>query len=217
MHSAPTPQNILDSLATSLGSFLVLSLSLKSSLSPPKYATSVISPMKQKYNNILSQQPWTELEASLQRALRESDEHNTLWKGAMIGMQATAVLQNIYMMTGDDFFNVVTAHKKAAEEAKKGKTYHALLQNKKAMAMRHVERNNKKCECFHQAVLAWQNAKTNEHSTYKTKPKLADFGEIEKPFPKYTQAELEALFTDDKDSEEEEEEEEISVDDEESD
>ncbi len=25
------------------------------------------------------------------------------------------------MMTGDDFFNVVTAHEKAAEEAKKGK------------------------------------------------------------------------------------------------
>ncbi|KAK0245362.1 hypothetical protein EDD85DRAFT_734793, partial [Armillaria nabsnona] len=39
----------------------------------------------------------TELEASLKRALRQSDEHNTLWKGAMIGMQVTAVLQNIYV------------------------------------------------------------------------------------------------------------------------
>ncbi|PBK82205.1 hypothetical protein ARMGADRAFT_873076, partial [Armillaria gallica] len=86
----------------------------------------------------------TELEASLQRALRELDKHNTLRKGAMIEMQATAVLQNIYvsqsqlqlqsaeekgtkkqggimrdgmpkMMTGDNFFNVVTAHEKAAE------------------------------------------------------------------------------------------------------
>ncbi len=80
-----------------------------------------------------------------------------------------------------------------------------------------MERNNKKCECFHQAVLAWQNAKKNGHSTYKNKPKLADFGEIEKPFPKYTQAEFEALSTDDEDSEEEEEEEEISIDNGESD
>ncbi|KAK0438462.1 hypothetical protein EV421DRAFT_1824902 [Armillaria borealis] len=254
MHSAPTPQNILDSLATSSGSFLVSSSSLQSSSSPPKYATSVISPMKQKYNDILSQQSRTELEASLQKALRESDERNTLRKGAMIGMQATAVLQNIYvsqsqlqlqsaeekgtkkrggimedgmpkMMTGDDFFNVVTAHEKAAEEAKKEKARCALLRNKKATAMvrwtredkQRVERNNKKRECFHQAVLAWQNAKKNGHSTHKNKPKLADFGEIEKPFPKYTQAELEALSTDDEDSEEEEEEEEISVDDGESD
>ncbi|KAK0431516.1 hypothetical protein EV421DRAFT_1853303 [Armillaria borealis] len=242
MHSALTPQNILDSLTTSSGSFLVLSSSLQSSSSPLKYATSVISPMKQKYNDILSQQLWTELEASLQKALRESDERNMLQKGAMIGMQVAAVLQNIYvsqsqlqlqsaeekgtkkrggimgdgmpkMMTGDDFFNVVTAHEKAAEEAKKKKACHALLWNKKAMAMR----NNKKHECFHQAVLAWQNAKKNGHSTHKNKPKLADFGEIEKPFPKYIQAELEALSTDDEDSKEEEEEEEISVDDGESD
>ncbi|KAK0430972.1 hypothetical protein EV421DRAFT_1855739 [Armillaria borealis] len=247
MTSPPLPVSrdlaIPHSLATSSGSFLVSSSSLQSSSSPPKYATSVISPMKQKYNDILSQQPWTELEASLQKALRESDECNTLRKGAMIGMQATAVLQNIYvsqsqpqlqsaeekgtkkrggimgdgmpkMMTGDDFFNVVTAHKKAAEEEKKEKAHCALLWNKKAMAM---VRNNKKRECFHQAVLAWQNAKKNGHSIHKNKPKLADFGEIEKPFPKYTQAELEALSTDDEDSEEEEEEEEISVDDGESD
>ncbi|PBK77862.1 hypothetical protein ARMSODRAFT_968150 [Armillaria solidipes] len=190
MRSALTPQNILNSLATSSGSFLVLFLSLQSSSSLLKYTTSVISPMKQKYNNILSQQPWTELEASLQRALRELDKRNTLRKGAMIGMQATAVLQNIYV-------SQLQLQLQSAEETG-------------------TKKNNKKRKCFHQAVLAWQNAKKNGHSTHKNKPKLADFGGIEKPFPKYTQAELEALSTDDEDSEEEEEEE-ISVDDGESD
>ncbi|KAK0451961.1 uncharacterized protein EV420DRAFT_1274010, partial [Desarmillaria tabescens] len=239
----PTPLSILKDLVSSSALFLVSSAPLHASLSPPKFVTSVISPLKRKYSDLLNQELQTKHEANLCEALQESEGQNICWKGSMIGMQATAVLQNIYigqsqlqlqsakekskrkrgdimgngllkMMTGDAFFGVVTAHKEEAERARKKKAQHVLLQCKQIKATawwakedkRRVDRNNKKHECFHQSLLEWQDKKRNGHSTHGDKPKLADFGEIEKAFPKYTQNQVEALSSDEDTSKEEEEE-----------
>jgi hypothetical protein len=53
--------------------------------------------MKCRQRSILDKKPQTEREASLIQVLREADERDEWWKRAMIGMQATAMLQGMYV------------------------------------------------------------------------------------------------------------------------
>ncbi|KAF9007689.1 hypothetical protein BDZ89DRAFT_898224, partial [Hymenopellis radicata] len=87
----------LSALASSSASYMVSSSPITSGRQPPEFSTSMISPQKRRYEELLDAEPRTETEAKLQTALRESEERAERYKKRMRGMQATTVIQNTYV------------------------------------------------------------------------------------------------------------------------
>ncbi|KAK0430607.1 hypothetical protein EV421DRAFT_1661402, partial [Armillaria borealis] len=81
----------------SSGSFLLSSSPLTSAVSPPMYSTLPISPMKHHYTELLNIEPETEYEQALLEALQESQDIIQQQKLQIRGMQATMVIQNVYV------------------------------------------------------------------------------------------------------------------------
>ncbi len=77
--------------------YLVSPSAIPTYAAPPTYVPTTISPKKRRYEDLLSREPVTKLEAELQAALLESARRGTQQKEAMIGMQAGLVLQGVYV------------------------------------------------------------------------------------------------------------------------
>lgn len=90
-------QDVMDALRSTAASFLVSPSPVSADSLPPRYLPSIISPMKRRYQVLLSQPPATRLEHRLQEALAESEERDHLRKGVVVDMQAATILQGLYV------------------------------------------------------------------------------------------------------------------------
>ncbi len=139
-------------LASSSISFVVSPAPMTSAISPPLYSTHPISASKHRYSQLLNMEPLTDVEKLLQDALRESAELAESQKSQIRGMQATTVIQNVYvglthsqiqeheerkkrpkrkgkfgdgmakLVTGDEFTEGVKEHNKEVERQEDAKT-----------------------------------------------------------------------------------------------
>ena len=93
-----TPVRVtIDALTFTSAAFLVSKTPPNSKVKPPRFTPYTVSPMKHHRQPILDDEPQTEGEAALIQALREAEERDAWRKQAMIGMQATAMLQGMYV------------------------------------------------------------------------------------------------------------------------
>jgi hypothetical protein len=94
----PTPIRVaVDAIASTSAAFLVSKTPPNSKAKPPRFAPYTVSPVRCRQRAILDDEPQTEREGDLIQALKEADEQDEWRKRAMIGMQATAVLQGMYV------------------------------------------------------------------------------------------------------------------------
>lgn len=84
-------------LTLASASYLVSPSPIPATAAPPRYLPEAVSPLKHRYTMLLDEPPLTNLEDKLQTALAESEGRDSTRKAAMVGMQAAAVLQNIYV------------------------------------------------------------------------------------------------------------------------
>ncbi len=87
----------LSTLASSSISFVVSPAPMTSAISPPLYSTRPISASKHHYSQLLDMEPLTSSEKLLQDPLWESAELAESQKSQIQGMQATTVIQNVYI------------------------------------------------------------------------------------------------------------------------
>jgi DDE superfamily endonuclease len=80
----------------------------------PPLPTTTISPLKARNQDLLAVEPETEMERKLQEALREANDRNAAQKGALLGLQSTAVLH-------DRYCEIVRSQLAGQEEKKLGK------------------------------------------------------------------------------------------------
>lgn len=94
----PTPVRVaVDEIASTSAAFLVSKTPPNSRVKPPRFTPYTVSPVKHRQQPILDSEPQTEREAKLVQALREADKRDIWRKRAMIGMQATSMLQGMYV------------------------------------------------------------------------------------------------------------------------
>lgn len=146
----PPNRSARDVLTSSSVSYLVSPSPIPSRAMPPRYLPAVVSPLKRRYTDLLDEKPQTNLEIHLQSALAESEKREAAHKSTMVGMQAVAVLQNLYvsrvqeklqvqeekgakkkqkllgdglprLMDADDFYSRVVEHEAAQEKDKADK------------------------------------------------------------------------------------------------
>jgi len=99
--STPSPlenfsQTVVQSLASTSGSFLVSSSPLCSSSRLPHYVPTPISPSLKRKSDFLNLEPETRREQELQEKLAAAHEREVMHKSMMHGMQSTIVLQGMY-------------------------------------------------------------------------------------------------------------------------
>jgi hypothetical protein len=93
-----TPVRVaINEIASSSAAFLVSKTPPRSRAKPPRFTPYTISPIKRHRHAILDDEPQTEREAALIAALQEAEERDAWRKRAMIGMQATTMLQGMYV------------------------------------------------------------------------------------------------------------------------
>ncbi|KAJ3780444.1 hypothetical protein GGU10DRAFT_231138, partial [Lentinula aff. detonsa] len=83
-------------LYSTSASFLVSNSPVQSTSQLPDLATTFISPKKRRFDELLSQQPRTQLESSLQEAMHWSNNHINNQKDWLLAMQAQNILQHLY-------------------------------------------------------------------------------------------------------------------------
>ncbi|KAG1848680.1 hypothetical protein F4604DRAFT_1812073 [Suillus subluteus] len=135
----------LDDLASSSASFLVSDTPITSRDHLPAFTPTPFTPTRKRKHAVLDHQPETEHEHECHNALREAYEREDYYKGALYGMQSTAVLQEMYcktlssqlaaqeekklarkreklvgdglprLLTGDEFYRSVVVHNNAAD------------------------------------------------------------------------------------------------------
>ena len=94
----PSPTNsIIEALKSTQGAYLVQPGTVIPTNHPPIFNPYLISPTHVRYYDLLSKEPYTEQERKLQRALHESEARDAARKEQVLEMQATSVLQNIYV------------------------------------------------------------------------------------------------------------------------
>lgn len=95
----PTPIHVaVDAIASTSAAFLVSKPPPPNSKAkPPRFAPYTVLPVRSRQQAILDDEPHTEREGDLIQALKEADEQDEWQKYAIIGMQATAVLQGMYV------------------------------------------------------------------------------------------------------------------------
>jgi len=87
----------------------------------PLYKANTISPFRKRYQDLLSLKPTSVIEAQLQRALAESEERDETRKQMMVAMQATTVLQNVYVTRTNTQLHA--QEEKIAKKNKKNKKF----------------------------------------------------------------------------------------------
>ena len=93
-----TPVRVaINEIATSSAAFLVSKTPPRSKAKPPRFTPYTISPIKRHRQDIFDDEPKTEREVALIAALQEAEERDAWRKQAMIGMQATTILQGMYV------------------------------------------------------------------------------------------------------------------------
>jgi hypothetical protein len=93
-----TPVRVaINEIASSSAAFLVSKTPPHSRAKPPRFTPYTISPIKWRQHVILDNEPQMEREAALIAALQEAEDQDAWWKRAMIGMQATTMLQGMYV------------------------------------------------------------------------------------------------------------------------
>jgi hypothetical protein len=113
-----TPVRVaINTLASTSAAFLVSKTPPSSRVNPPRFTPYTVSPLKRRQEPILDDEPQTEREVALIQALREADERDTWRKRAMIGMQATTVLQGMYIAKVQGHLE---EHEKRAAKKKSG-------------------------------------------------------------------------------------------------
>lgn len=112
-----TPVQVaVSELSRTSSSFLLTQSPPKAKSQHPRYQPSTISPFKAThYQHLLEEHPTTHLENELQKALVEAEGQDNQWKHTMIGMQASVILDDVYV-------DKVQRHLQAKESQKvKGK------------------------------------------------------------------------------------------------
>jgi hypothetical protein len=97
--SGTTPTRVaVSELASTSASFLVSASPPQSTMTLPAYKPYTISPFKQShYADILEREPATMREQELRDALQEAEQRDAVQKHIMVGMQATVLLQGMYV------------------------------------------------------------------------------------------------------------------------
>ena len=110
-HVTPDP-DIIEALRPTQGSYLVEPGSITSASQPPIFNPYLVSPTRNRYHNLLSKEPQTEQERRLQQALCESEAREKARKEQVLEMQATSVLQNLYVRGVQAELQAAADHKK---------------------------------------------------------------------------------------------------------
>lgn len=97
IHPSSPTGGAYDAIRDSSASFLLNSSPLQSHMKPPNHAVAEISPFKNRYQHLLNEEPLTEQAKVLQEALREAQNRESSHKTAMISMQATVVLNTLFV------------------------------------------------------------------------------------------------------------------------
>ena len=94
----PSPTNsIIEALKPTQGAYLIQPGTVLPTNHPPIFNLYLISPRHDRYYDLLSKEPCTEQERKLRQALHESEARDMVRKEQVLEMQATSVLQNIYV------------------------------------------------------------------------------------------------------------------------
>jgi len=101
-HRSPSPASseiALRELASSQLGYLTHHSPLQAGRTPPRHTPIHISPpRKRRYASLLDEEARTQREQDLELALNESEARNADQKARMTGMQATAVLSELYLL-----------------------------------------------------------------------------------------------------------------------
>ncbi|KAG1736634.1 uncharacterized protein EDB91DRAFT_1055524 [Suillus paluster] len=156
----------LDDLASSSVSFLVSDTPITSQDQLPAFTPTSFTPTHKQKHAVLDHQPETEHEHECHDALREAYKHEDYYKGALYGMQSTAVLQEMYcktllsqlaaqeekklarkreklvgdrlprLLTGDKFYRSVVDHNNAADAEVAARESHQQERDERASLMK---------------------------------------------------------------------------------
>ncbi|RPD75015.1 hypothetical protein L226DRAFT_570685 [Lentinus tigrinus ALCF2SS1-7] len=97
LHNSTRAARIMNVLTLTSAAYLTSPSPIPTTTQPPRYLPAAFSPQKRRYKELLAQTPTTPYEAQLQAALRESDSRDTARKATLVGMQATVLLQGVYV------------------------------------------------------------------------------------------------------------------------
>lgn len=96
--STPPVQLAIDQLRSTSASYLTDATPLQSTSQPPTFIPFTISPLKKNRNvDLLTMEPMNIREWNLQNALKDAETRDYARKEAVIDLQATAVLQGMYV------------------------------------------------------------------------------------------------------------------------
>lgn len=105
-------ESIIEALQPTQGAYLVKPGTITPASQPPIFNPYLVSPTRNRYHDLLSEEPQTEQERRLQQALCESEARDGARKEQVLEMQATSVLQNLYVRGVQAELYAAANHKK---------------------------------------------------------------------------------------------------------
>ncbi|KAG0700882.1 hypothetical protein DFH29DRAFT_806981 [Suillus ampliporus] len=212
-------------LSVTSAAFLVAETPVHSSHRLRVFIPTLLTPTHKRKHDLLDHNPESDKEQMYQEALRDAYGHESEYKSALLGMQSTVVLQSMFcdrlsnqlaaqeekkngkknaplvgdgmprLLTGDEFYNQVSEHRRAAEEEAAAKEVRQIEREGRAAAMAvwkeaeaaQLKRNEERRATYKEEVRLWEEerdcAKLEKRQPRWTKPKQ---GKLESPLPKPT-------------------------------
>ncbi|KAG1882514.1 hypothetical protein F4604DRAFT_1744553 [Suillus subluteus] len=222
----------LDDLASSSASFLVSDTPITSRDHLPAFTPTPFTPTRKRKHAVLDHQPETEHEHECHNALREAYEREDYYKGALYGMQSTAVFQLAAqeekklarkreklvgdglprLLTGDEFYRSVVVHNNAADAEVAARESRRQERDERASLMKawkeedakRLERNEVRMQEYKEELRQWEEerAKAKLERRRMTHVK-PKLGRLEAPLPKPALAHIDEEEDESDDSEEE--------------